>query len=99
MSNLHLQVLALFIINRGGTYANTYRLWRVMSMFDVYSEEVIADLQFNEYVNTTLEDQINYYYITAAGKKFMNENASEARDVLEKQFPDKAELIHALIHF
>ena len=100
MSNLHLQVLALFIIKRGGTYSNTYGLWRTMSvLFDVYYEEALAELKLNQYVNTNVENQVNYYYITAAGKEFMNENASEARDALEKQFPDKAELIQALISF
>lgn len=99
MTNDNVQVVALFVIKQGDTFANTYGLCKVLSRaFEVSNcLDVVASLNLNGYINVRKEDSINYYDITPEGEKFMNTNRSETVEVLLNEFPKDAEFINALM--
>lgn len=99
MTEIDKQVVALIIINRGESFANTFWLCKSLSRsFEIFDcIEVINVLIKNELVTYTEKDGFENYKLSTKGKEFLDLHFSTTIQDLKIEYPEKKDTINIYI--
>ena len=98
MSNKENVLIALLVINLGGTFSNTYGLCKLLrrkfGIFDCV--EIVNNLINSGYVNYVIKDGVEQFFINESGNEAILQNRSRIVDLLKEKYSNEAEFISFL---
>ena len=98
MTNKQEEILALLIINKGGSFGNSYGLCKMLAWkFKIINCNAIIDsIHKKEYVSCADIKGLEYFSLTIQGKKIIEENKTELIEFLKKEYPSELIIIENL---
>ena len=91
-------VLALSLINKGGKFANSFGLCKVLSLFFqlIHCSVIVKRISSQKYIETNSIDGIEYFTISSIGKIMLEQEGEKSIEQIKKIFPERSDTLDSL---
>jgi hypothetical protein len=95
MNTLETNILALLIIEKGDSFANSYNLCKTLSwkFKTINCHEIINDLISRDYITAEYTNGIGEFKLTNLGEKLIKENRNGTIKKLREAYPEELKII------
>ena len=97
--NINNKILALLLINKGGIFANSHQLTKILEWkFKIMdSLEIYNSIRNEQLVTFKIEDNTTYSYeLTQSGKEIMEFNKGKVIELFKRKFPNELSILDNL---